>query len=320
MGTCTTGTSLSQRRESLDQGLPLDFPWSLNIESTNLCNLECFYCPRQESSKGTGLMDFGLFTRLVDECAENGPVKLLNLHKDGEPLAHPRILDMVRYVADRGAAERHGFTTNGILFTDARARQLVDAGLNKISFSIDAVTEATYAQTKGRSKYRVVEANVRQFLSWRPPHVKAAVKFIRMQENRAEEEAFVETWSGCGAEIIVNEYHDWSGSVRDSSLLDVLPVSEYACENPFYSLAVNWDGSVSICCVDWDSRALVGDANQQRLVDIWRGEPLRRVRELHLCGKAGTVAACGGCTYKSRENRELLGSWLMQNRERVMAY
>ncbi len=311
---------LEQRRESLAALLPLAFPISLNIESTNLCNLQCFFCPREESSKGIGSMEFELFCKIIDECAEQGPLKLINLHKDGEPLAHPRIYDMVRYIADKGAAEDFGFTSNGILFDETREAKLLDAGINKIGFSIDATSEDSYERAKGRRKYGVVVKNVRRFLENKPAHVNVAVKFISMKENRGEEEEFIAMWQDSGAELIINEYHDWSGSVRDSSLHGIQPLSENACENPFYSLSVNWDGTVSICCVDWDSQSVVGDAHEQSLGDIWRGERLRLIREMHLQGRACEVGACDGCTYKSKENRESIGGWLMANREIVMDY
>lgn len=311
---------LEIRRASLEASLPLNFPMSLNIESTNLCNLQCFFCPREESSKGIGSMDYDLFCKIIDECAVKGPLKLINLHKDGEPLVHPRIFDMIQYIADSQAAEEFGFTSNGILLDEKRAEKLLSAGLNKISFSIDATSEDAYERSKGRRKYAVVERNIRRFLAIKPDHVKVTVKFIRMQENAGEEGIFESLWRDSGAEVVISEYHDWSGSVRDSSLYGIAPVSVNACENPFYSLAVNWDGRVSICCVDWDSQGIVGDAREQSIEEIWRGESLRALRQLHLGGNACEIAACNGCSYKSKASREYVGGWLMEQRAKVMDY
>jgi sulfatase maturation enzyme AslB (radical SAM superfamily) len=309
----------SARLRSLQEALPLEFPFALDIESTNACNLDCFFCPRKEAEKGIGMMDFGLFTRLVDECAEQGGVRKIGLHKDGEPLAHPRIVEMVAYIRDRRAAQVISFTSNGILMKPAKARALLDAGLNDVSFSIDAVEADTYRRTKGRDKYRAVEENVRRFLQMKPPLVKATVKFIRMKESLGQEQAFIEQWRDSGADVLVTEYHDWSGSVRDSSLFQLSGSAAHACENPWYALAVNWDGKVSICCVDWDSQGVVGDANLQTLHAIWHGEELRHFRELHLDGRAGCVAPCATCTYKNPRARAVIGGWLMANRDRVMA-
>ena len=42
---------LEQRRESLAVLLPLAFPISLNIESTNLCNLQCFFARAKKAPR-----------------------------------------------------------------------------------------------------------------------------------------------------------------------------------------------------------------------------------------------------------------------------
>lgn len=311
--------SVAVRLKSLQAALPLQFPFALDIESTNLCNLDCFFCPRKEAAKGEGLMDFAVFARIVDECALRGPIRKIGLHKDGEPLAHPQIIDMVRYIRDKNAAEVISFTSNGILMKQSKAEQLIEAGLNDVSFSIDATRGDTYKESKGRDKYELVEENVRNFLRIKPAEVKVTVKFIRMRENDGQEESFIGKWSDAGADILITEYHDWSGSVRDSSLLGVdSGAASYACENPWYSLAVNWDGKVSICCVDWDSQAVVGDANFESIYDIWNGDALRQIRETHLEGRAHCMNPCSTCTYKSAESREVIGGWLMQEADRLL--
>ncbi len=306
------------RLRSLQAVLPLDFPMALDIESTNLCNLDCFFCPRKEAAKGEGLMDFDLFTRIVDECAARGPIRKIGLHKDGEPLAHPRIIDMVRHIRDARAAAVISFTSNAILLKERKAEQLLEAGLNDVSFSIDATLGETYEESKGRDKLELVEANIRRFLELKSSDVKVTVKFIRMRENDGEEGRFIERWADSGADILISEYHDWSGSVRDSSLLGIEAASSYACENPWYSLAVNWDGQVSICCVDWDSKALVGDANQMSIHEIWYGDELRRIRETHLEGRAHCMQPCSTCSYKSFASRKIVGGWLMKDEERLL--
>ena len=310
--------TIGKRLLSSQAKLPLEFPLALDIESTNLCNLDCFFCPRKEVAKGEGLMDFDLFTRVVDECAALGPVRKIGLHKDGEPLAHPRIVDMVRHIRDGQAADVVSFTSNGILMKPRKAEQLLEAGLNDVSFSIDATQGETYKQSKGRDKYELVERNVRHFLAIKPPEVHVTVKFIRMQENEGEEQEFIATWRDSGADVLITEYHDWSGSVRDSSLLGIEPTSSYACENPWYSMAVNWDGKVSICCVDWDSQAVVGDANAESIHAIWHGEELRQIRETHLEGRAHCMTPCDTCTYKSDESRRVIGGWLMDEADRLL--
>ena len=310
--------TIDARLHSLQEMLPLQFPVALDLETTNLCNLDCFFCPRKEAHKGEGLMEYELFTRIVDECAKLGPIRKIGLHKDGEPLAHPRIVEMVRYIRDQRAADVISFTSNGILMKERKARELIDAGLNDVSFSIDATREDTYFESKGRNKYSQVEANVRRFIEIKPDHVRVTVKFIRMQENNGQEADFISRWNDLDVDVLITEYHDWSGSVRDSSLVGIESTESYACENPWYSLAVNWDGKVSICCVDWDSQAVVGDANHESIASIWNGYKLRAIRQTHLEGRSHCMSPCDTCTYKSKGSRQVIGGWLNANRHKFL--
>jgi sulfatase maturation enzyme AslB (radical SAM superfamily) len=43
------------------------WPDIVQIESTNLCNAKCVFCPRDEMHRRQGVMDFDLFRKVVDE-------------------------------------------------------------------------------------------------------------------------------------------------------------------------------------------------------------------------------------------------------------
>ncbi len=44
------------------------WPDIVQIESTNLCNAKCVFCPRDEMHRRQGLMDFDLYRKIVDEA------------------------------------------------------------------------------------------------------------------------------------------------------------------------------------------------------------------------------------------------------------
>ena len=45
-----------------------DFPLVLNIEPTNNCNLNCYYCTRINDIRKIGNMNFQLFKDVIEEC------------------------------------------------------------------------------------------------------------------------------------------------------------------------------------------------------------------------------------------------------------
>ena len=48
------------------------WPDIVQIESTNLCNAKCVFCPRDEMHRRQGVMDMDLFKKVVDECVTLG--------------------------------------------------------------------------------------------------------------------------------------------------------------------------------------------------------------------------------------------------------
>lgn len=64
-------------------------------------------------------------------------------HENGECMLHKRFIEMVSEIKANGC--RFMFNTTGQLIDDYRAKQLVELGVDKIMFSIDAIMPDTYA-------------------------------------------------------------------------------------------------------------------------------------------------------------------------------
>ena len=43
------------------------------------------------------------------------------------------------------------------------------------------------------------------------------------------------------------------------------------CPFPFYTLAIHSNLKVSVCCVDWNKKTVVGDPKINTLKEIWTG-------------------------------------------------
>jgi len=59
-------------------------PEIVQIESTNICNAKCVFCPRDDMHRKQGVMSLELFKKIVDECATLG-ITHVRVHNYGEP-------------------------------------------------------------------------------------------------------------------------------------------------------------------------------------------------------------------------------------------
>jgi len=124
----STGVILRSLPRAVD-----DLPLWAQLNITWKCNLDCSYCTEYDNSKDHVPAD--VVMRRVDHCKELG-----TLHADyigGEPLLHPDLTKLMRYVTSRGMST--GMTTNGFLLTERKMEELIDAGLGRIQISVDAL-------------------------------------------------------------------------------------------------------------------------------------------------------------------------------------
>ncbi|NLI75103.1 MAG: radical SAM protein [Candidatus Riflebacteria bacterium] len=290
--------------------LPLRFPLILNIEPTNRCNLACRMCPRAISHRPVTDLDWGLFERLADELGRHGPILKVFLQKDGEPLCHPRLAEMVALLREVRAARRLSVITNGTLLTEDRFAALAEAGLHDLIVSIDATNPTDYQALKGLDAYDRVVANVERALAlkrrhgWRFPEIKA--RLVARQGHETEIEAFRHQWEGKADFVDITPYHTWLGAVKDERAYGGRP--RYPCALLWYTGVVNADGRVSPCCIDFNLEGDLGRVGEGGFAAIWNGPALRRLRRAHIEGDYRRTAICGPCEYWLI--KEDLGSWL----------
>ena len=96
------------RKMVLKKKISFEFPVRFNVEPTNYCNLSCSMCPR-ELNRPFGYMELNLFKKIIDESILYGKRLIITLNKDGEPLLHPELTQMIKYAKDKESAHKINF-------------------------------------------------------------------------------------------------------------------------------------------------------------------------------------------------------------------
>lgn len=270
-------------------------PEIVQIESTNICNAKCVFCPRDDMHRKQGIMSEELFRKIVDECVELG-ITHLRMHNYGEAFIDKRLVEKVRYAKEKGIQEV-GVISNGSLITEPVARGIIEAGLDAINISVDASGKEVFETTRVGLNYDKVIANIERLVRLRAEYGKRRPKlilsFVR-QNNSADEQAFIEHWRAIADKIHVTDLHNWAGTLNTES--DV----NYPCYRPWLTFTVLWDGRVSLCCADFDGKIILGDLNTSTIRDIWNAEPYRLARRQHL--ESGGPDICRSCDLPRKDS------------------
>lgn len=301
-----------RKRENLAAVIPLPAPYAVYIEPSNLCNFRCIFCPTgdkellKQVGRPAGNMPMELFRKIVDGLAALGKeLRLVNLYKDGEPLLNPHFPEMIAFLKSSGITRRIWTKTNGALLNPELNRKLVEAGLDWIGISVEATTAAGYRKVAGieldYGKFRENIADLYRNRGNCEVYIKIADSGLSQEEINRFYADFSDICNFCAVEKLMG----WSYSdVKDFTLgtkpdtYDGLPFTKKeVCPYPFYIMAFNFNGTVSLCGNDWSHGTTVGDITRETVADVWNGERLYEFRRMLLEGRRAENRACGNCYY-----------------------
>lgn len=284
----------------------MEFPDLISLEIASACNLSCVHCPPhmkefKNQVRKFGLMDMELFYKLMDEIDSYGKRRIA-LHKDGEPLLHPKTEEILKRVKKNHDHTIY-LTTNAHRLTEEISNSLLENKIDILNFSIGAASEEFYKKVRGKD-FEKVMSNIDSFLklrvgsAWKPKVILQIIDLPEYPEMNEEIENFKNLWSEYNVEIQVWEKLTWG--VYDYKENGK---RRYPCYSLWESFTVNSDGLVSACCMDWTQELITGDTNINTIKDIWRGDKLKHLRQMHKEGREKELPLCGSCNYWDWQER-----------------
>jgi len=169
----------------------------LRVSLTDRCNFRCMYClPETEAAQNfyrghwahlpypapiirqwvdkTFILSFEEIERIVRVAVGMGIQKIRLT--GGEPLLRHGVEELVARIARISGIEDLAMTTNGFLFLP-KARGLREAGLHRVSFSLDSLDRNNFKRITGRDGLSEVLESIRlaQELGFHPVKVNAVV-------------------------------------------------------------------------------------------------------------------------------------------------
>lgn len=301
-----------QNRVPLQDVIPLAAPYLLYIDPTNKCNFRCNFCPTSDKQllrrvgRPFATMSMELFKKITDDLKKfEQKLKLASVYKDGEPLMNPNFPDMIRYLKDANVAERIWTKTNGAALHPKLNRKIIESGLDMICISVEAVSSEGYMEVaNARIDYDIFRKNIADLYS-RRENCEIYIKIADSGLKKEIIEKFYADFEPISTKIAVEKLMGWSYSdIKDFTLgtmpdtYDGLPlIDKKVCAYPFYVMAVNADGSVSVCGNDWAYGTVVGNVKEQSLREIWFSDRFNQFRETMLEDRRADIPVCANCYY-----------------------
>lgn len=278
-------------------GLPNTF----KIELVEGCNRMCSFCGihtmwKKKEHRVLKFMELDLVEqaaisiKMFPGCEK----KRIEFALHGEPSLHPDAPKAIEIFRKHLPQAQILFTTNGLTFIQrgsSYVKELFNAGVNFLLVDTYVTRPEIMSVLKRSAK------PIRSFFDEDSP--------FPYQYHGSDLKVIIDMddlGSKTGVKVTKKlENHAGNGNAYALMKFGVLPLNaplQKKCSRPFREMVINYDGSVTICCVDWCHELIMGRFPEDgHLKTIWYGEPFQHVRALLKSNKRGFIP-CQRCDYR----------------------
>lgn len=285
-------------KEYLSEAPPC--PKSVKIELTASCNYRCHYCGYSYRKEKRPDMDFSLFENITRQMKDAG-VTEIGLFYIGEPfLRLTNLVRAIRFLKQELQMPYVFITSNASLASPDAVKQVMEAGLDSLKWSVNAYSDEQFEKMMGVSSkfFNMAKENIES--AWNIREEGFATKLYASSIRYNNEQA-LEMQPFLNKDILpfVDE-HYWlplytMGGVATEGerKLGLQPVAGNPgrCDNPvepipcwtlFTAGHVLSDGRMTACCMDATGNWVMGDLNKQSFIECWHSEEFKQLRREHL--------------------------------------
>jgi radical SAM protein with 4Fe4S-binding SPASM domain len=270
------------------------------IEITNVCNLNCSFCPK--TKRKPEFMSLDLFKTAIKEskhlCEE------ITLHVMGEPLIHPEIKEIIEFAQKENV--KINLTTNGTLVSKHQ-NILLSKAIRRINFSIHGIKNCFSKEeqqvhlkniisfTKRAQKER--EDLIITYRLWNINDESNSdiIKTIEKKFNIELEEKS----NKISTKIVNNAFIHYDNSFEWPDPNKKIKATKGYCHGLSNHIGILSDGTVIPCCLDNNGNIPLGNIKNNtineilkspRAINMKKGFQERKLKE----------NLCKGCTYIKR--------------------
>ncbi len=233
------------------------FSW-IEFSLSGLCNRVCVFCPRSDPKEFPNLnkhMSIDSYTSVMNDLKEINYKGGIIYSGFSEPILYKHIFDVIKITRELLPNNRIELITNGDHLKIDKLNKLFDVGLTQISVSL-----------------------------YDGPHQIENFKQLQSEAKLSDDQfdlryrwANVESDNGISYGINITNR---AGAINLPNI-DVVKLKEgikKKCFYPFYQIMVDYDGAVLLCNHDWHKKLIVGNINDESILDIWNNQVYKKTR------------------------------------------
>ncbi len=206
----------------------------------------------------------------------------------GEPLLNPELAEMVAFTHKLSPSTYTSLSSNGSLLTKERALALMEAGIDKLVFGVDGLSQASLADYRVGADFEVILKNIKDACEVKKAggfETQIQWQFIPMKKNEAELARLEEFAFNLGVDVVSVKL---SRSVAESDyyrtqspqfIPKVINQEHFSCPSGTDKLYIDPNGDVFACCfMEGRQELIVGNALHTPVLELWNNQFMKDLR------------------------------------------
>jgi len=283
------------------------------IEISNICNLQCSFCPEVKRDKK--IMSPGLFRETLKQVLPL--TEQVCLHLMGEPLAHPAFSEIMQICEEEKAAIN--LTTNAILLKKHQNLLLSQSCLKQINFSLHSFRDNfpdksmdDYLNHVFHFSTSLMEKRPEVYINYRLWNQATTTELNQTnQEILNSIQQFFQKelnpnlnlgWKK-SKNIVGRAYLHFDTEFEWPSLLNKFRSEKGFCHALSTHIGIHADGTVVPCCLDKEAGVKLGNCKEKNLSEILASKRVMVMKEGFKHSRL-VEDLCQRCTYIERFDRK----------------
>ena len=270
--------------------------YGISIETSNLCNAKCTFCPHPIMKRKKEVMSDQVFNKIIEQIKKAGikPYSF-GMNGFGEPLTDKKIFDRINTIKKEFPGTPVKFHTNFGLANDEVIKSIFSSHIDEINISFNGYNKAAYESIMGIDYDKTLD-NVMKLIEMKKnvnSNLKIRISLAMETLNLADVDLFVEKWSKLVDSVTVNKISSWGGAIKTAT--NNVFRTEFPCLTLWNTIPILVNGDVGLCCAAYENKHNLGNILKTDLMSIFYSEKFETIRKAHLKGKRKSIPVCDQC-------------------------
>ncbi|ASM35757.1 radical SAM domain-containing protein (SPASM domain) [Campylobacter sputorum aubsp. sputorum RM3237] len=271
----------------------------LNFDICTFCNHSCSFCSNGDKRTIKNVTSLKNFEKTMDNVLKYVEVSEIGLSAKGEVFLNKDLLDIVKLCKQKYKISYVYISTNGALCRENKAQKLLEAGLDSIKFSINAINQNDYKLIHKKDDFDRVIENFKALLQLKKEKFHNVKLIISSVLNKISQDELQSAFRKIFAQNFDQIDHIWYYPLGFTAITKVETTKILRkCTIAFDEIYINSDCSLGLCCKDYFDEINFGSLLENDFLKLYNSDRFNLIRSAHKSGNfdmGGGLELCKRC-------------------------